>query len=257
MADVFISYKRAERPRVERIAELLRAEKLDVWLDARLDVGNAEGFDAEIEREVMSAACVLVCWSPQAIKSVYVRAEAMKGLERDVLRPVFLERCNLQIPFNIIETADLSKWDGEPDSADWKRLVASIKDLAATFRDNDEQRRAQSRTAYERITDQIFPGTLSLLSRRIAAIREFDAEDYKTDIMALLGWLESIAEKEAGHLAYGYERADRQPGGDAWRFWDGGDAAARSIDVSHLRDALRRIEAALARSQELLDQPVP
>ncbi|MDF0665781.1 MAG: toll/interleukin-1 receptor domain-containing protein [Nitrospira sp.] len=257
MADVFISYKRAERARVDRIAQLLRGEELDVWFDARLDVGSGEGFDAEIEREVTSAACVLVCWTQEALKSVYVRAEAMKGLERDVLHPVFLERCNLPVPFNAIDTADLCSWNGKSDAPDWQRLVASVRARVDKSKADDKQRRAHSQAAYDRIPDHIFPGTLTILARRIAAIRERDAEDYHGDIMALLSWLESIAEKEARHTAYGYDLADRQCGGDAWRWWDRGGAAARSSEISCVRDALLRVEAALARSQELLDLPAP
>lgn len=257
MPDIFISYKRAERARVDRIAQLLRREGLDVWFDARLDVGSKVGFDAEIEREVMSASCVLVCWTREALKSIYVRAEAMKGLERDVLRPVFLEQCNLPVPFNAVDTADLSGWNGEPEATDWQRLVASVKARVELSKADQKQRRAHSQAAYERIPDQIFPGTLTVLVQRIAAIRERDAEDYHGDILALLSWLESIAEKEAKHTAYGYDLADRQSGGDAWRWWDRGGAAERSKEISFVRDALHRVETALARSQELLNRPAP
>lgn len=203
MADVFVFYKRAERPRVEQLAERLREVGLDVWFDARLDVGSGEGFDAEIEREVTSAACVVVCWTPEALKSIYVRA------------------C----------------------------VEASRADAA--------QRRAQSRAAYARIADQIFPGTLAELARRIAAIRERDAEEYHADILAVLAWLESIAEKEARHTAYGYELAERQSGGDAWRWWDRGGAAARGAEIAAVRAVPGRIDDAFARSQALLDRPAP
>jgi hypothetical protein len=97
-ADVFVSYKRAERLRVARIAELLRESGFDVWFDARPEVGRGEGFDAEIEREVTSAGCVFVCWTRDATKSRYVKAEAKKGLERKALVPLFLEPCDLPIP---------------------------------------------------------------------------------------------------------------------------------------------------------------
>lgn len=257
MADVFISYKRAERSRVEQLAERLRGVGLDVWFDARLDVGSGEGFDAEIEREVTSAACVVVCWTPEALKSIYVRAEALKGLERDVLRPVFLEPCALPVPFNAIDTADLSKWHGETDAPAWQRVVSSVRACVEASKADAAQRRAQSRAAYARVQDQIFPGTLAELARRIAAIRERDAEEYHADILAVLAWLESIAEKEARHTAYGYELAERQSGGDAWRWWDRGGAAARGAEIAAVRAVLGRIDAAFARSQALLDRPAP
>jgi hypothetical protein len=68
MANVFISYKRSERDRVERMAELLREQNITVWFDAHLEAGHPEGFDAEIEREVTSAFCVMACWTPDAVK---------------------------------------------------------------------------------------------------------------------------------------------------------------------------------------------
>ena len=135
MADVFISYKRAERARVARIAELLRESGLDVWFDARLEIGRGEGFDAEIEREVTSAACVPVCWTPEATKSIYVRAEAKKGLERQVLVPLFLEPCDLTIPFNGLDTGDLSHWNGRTviGVAVWSGLCKSYQRTIANL----------------------------------------------------------------------------------------------------------------------------
>jgi hypothetical protein len=257
MADVFISYKRAERTRVQRLAQLLRDENLDVWFDARLEVGSGEGFDAEIEREVTSAACVVVCWTREALKSVYVRAEALKGLERDVLRPAFLEPCNLPVPFNAVDTVDLSTWNGDANSADWRRLLSGVQARVEASKADEKQRRAQSQAVYDRIQDKIYPGTLPVLVQRIASIRERDAEEYQADILALLSWVQAVAEKEARHTSQGYELADRQQGGDAWMWWDRGAAAARSAEISQVLESLHGIEAALNASKDLLDRPAP
>ena len=53
MTDVFISYKRRLRPRVEEIATALRALGVTVWYDAALEAGTS--FSAEISSEVRSA----------------------------------------------------------------------------------------------------------------------------------------------------------------------------------------------------------
>jgi hypothetical protein len=50
MSDVFISYKRRMRPRVEEIASALTAMGLEVWFDAALEPGRS--FAAEIGSEV-------------------------------------------------------------------------------------------------------------------------------------------------------------------------------------------------------------
>lgn len=124
MADVFISYKREERAQVERIAERLKALGLSVWFDSRLPSG--ESFDEEINREIHAAKCVLVCWSPGAVQSQWVRAEAAIGRERDVLATVMLAPTRLYPPFNLIHTIDLSKWDGRDADPAWLSTIGRI-----------------------------------------------------------------------------------------------------------------------------------
>lgn len=123
MADVFISYKRDQRNRVKALADRFLAEGLSVWFDASLEVGRGEGFDAEIEREVTSAHCVIACWTPEATRSVYVRAESKKGLERNLLVPLLLEPCNLPVPFNAVDFVDFTLWKGEEGFEGWVGLL--------------------------------------------------------------------------------------------------------------------------------------
>lgn len=128
MADVFISYKREERALVERIAEQLKSLDISVWFDSRLPSG--ESFDEEINREIHAAKCVLVCWSPGAVQSQWVRAEAAIGRERDVLATVMLAPTRLYPPFNLIHTIDLSTWDGRDTDPAWLGVIARIGTLA-------------------------------------------------------------------------------------------------------------------------------
>lgn len=257
MADVFISYKRSERKRVERIAELLRDNKMTVWFDAQLEAGRGEGFDAEIEREVTSAHCVVVCWTKDALKSVYVKAEAKKGLEREALVPVFLEHCQLPVPFNGVDTIDLTDWDGDEDGPGWKRLVEIVQQRVKSSQADESLRKAHSHAAYERVNERLYPGILALLVPRIMAIGDWDARDYEEDIDAILSWIDSVAKKEQAYHAYGYELAVRQDGGGAWMFWDRGGAAERSAQIGKLRTALASIDATLAKSEDLLNRPAP
>lgn len=127
MADVFISYKREERPAVERIATLLRDAGLTVWFDARLPSGQS--FDEEINRELRAAKAVLVCWSPAAIASDWVRAEATIGRERDVLVAVMLTPTQLYPPFNLVHANDLTEWDGSETAPGWLAALARIGTL--------------------------------------------------------------------------------------------------------------------------------
>lgn len=124
-ADVFISYKRDQRPQVEKIAERLQELGLTVWFDAWLESGTS--FDEEINQEVRSAKAVLVCWTASAVGSRWVRAEALIGLERGVLTAASLEPVELMPPFNLIHAEDLAGWQGNVTHLNWCRLVDRIK----------------------------------------------------------------------------------------------------------------------------------
>jgi len=252
MADVFISYKRSERARVERIAQLLRDQKLSVWFDAELEAGRQEGFDAQIEREVTSAHCVVACWTREALRSVYVKAEAKKGLQRDSLVPVFLEPCELPVPFNGVDAIDLGDWDGSKDAPSWIRVLGAVRHRVDVSSADEKRRRAQSRAAYENIAYKVYPSTMALLTSRMAAIDEWDLQSYHEDIEAILSWFGAIAGKEATHHGRGQELAERQYGGMAWQFYNGEEAKKRSAQIKELRAALQAIDATLATSEQRL-----
>jgi hypothetical protein len=116
MRDVFISYKREQRDHVQLIASEFRRLGLDTWFDAGLSAG--ETFSEEIERELRSSKAVLVCWSPSAALSRWVRAEADVGFSRDVLCAVYVdgpEKFQAPVPFNSVHTVDLREWFRFPD----------------------------------------------------------------------------------------------------------------------------------------------
>lgn len=126
-SDIFISYRRDQREQVVQIADKLAELGLSVWFDARLEAGTS--FDEEINREVRTAKAVLVCWSPEAVQSRWVRAEASIGLERDVLVAVFLRPTELITPYNLIHTVNLEGWSGAHDAAGWRELLARVGGL--------------------------------------------------------------------------------------------------------------------------------
>lgn len=127
MADVFISYQRTEREAVAIIAEKLIALKLDVWFDSMLKSGGT--FDEEIAGKLQAAHAVLVCWTPRALKSEWVRGEAALAHQREKLIPCFLEPTELIPPFNLMQTEDLTTWAGQEDAAAWLNLLKRIGEL--------------------------------------------------------------------------------------------------------------------------------
>ncbi|MBL8552318.1 MAG: toll/interleukin-1 receptor domain-containing protein [Hyphomonadaceae bacterium] len=129
MADVFISYARSDRARVEPIAAALKALGLDVWFDAQLTPG--ERFSDEIEREARAAKAVLVCWTPKAVGSDWVREEAAIGKERNVLTPVKLASCEPPFGFRQLQTEDLTRWTGDTADPAWANVRGRILALTA------------------------------------------------------------------------------------------------------------------------------
>jgi hypothetical protein len=75
MADIFISYARADRDKVRPIAKALEDKGWSVWWDARIRSGEA--FDRVIEKALAEARCVIVVWSANSVESDWVRAEAV------------------------------------------------------------------------------------------------------------------------------------------------------------------------------------
>ncbi len=132
MSDVFISYKRRMRPRVEEIAEALRALKLTVWFDSALEAGVS--FSAEISKEVRGAEAVLVCWTDDAFPhggdtSGWVVGEASIGRERQRLVPVLLEQAELDPPWNTLHTESLLGWhavDFSSERSGWRAVLRGI-----------------------------------------------------------------------------------------------------------------------------------
>ena len=136
MADLFISYARADQPFAERLAALMEQQGWSVWWDRDLVPGNI--FDEVIERELGLASAVLVLWSSASVRSQWVRSEASLAAERGNLIPVLTDSTAMPLRFRNLQAVDLSEWDG---SATDGRLGGS---LPASSRWQDRQRHPPS-----------------------------------------------------------------------------------------------------------------
>ena len=128
MADVFISYRKADRAKAEALAKALKVENLDVWWDTALETGQT--FDEKIQGALEQAKAVIVVWSKELVKSDWVRAESSIGRERGILVPVMIQDVNIPIPFNLIHTADLVGWSGDRSHPGYMDVVKQVKTLA-------------------------------------------------------------------------------------------------------------------------------
>jgi hypothetical protein len=117
MADVFVSYSHADRPRTEAIADAVEESGFSVWWDAKLAPGCV--YAQVIEGEIEGAGCVLVAWSAAARESLWVRAEANEALDQDKLVQLALDGARRPLPFNALPALDLSGWPGGRSGAPW------------------------------------------------------------------------------------------------------------------------------------------
>lgn len=129
MADIFISYARADKSKAKILAKTFEQRGWSVWWDKVIPVGKA--FDAEIEEALESARCVVVLWSKTSISSYWVGIEAAEGARRGVLVPAMLEDVQVPLEFRRIQSANLQKWQGSPSHPDLKALMRSVAGLIA------------------------------------------------------------------------------------------------------------------------------
>jgi formylglycine-generating enzyme required for sulfatase activity len=152
MADVFLSYKRADRARVEPVVALLERAGLSVWWDSTLVAG--ERFDQVIQQEIEQAGCVVVAWSVHSVDAIWVRDEAGRGRDRGVLVPFSLDGARPPIGFGLFQTPDLSGWTGDPDDPVVRDIVAgatrTVRGGPATLPPTQQARPAASPTRLTR-----------------------------------------------------------------------------------------------------------
>jgi len=129
MADVFVSYARSDKARVEPLVAAIEANGWSVWWDPEITPGQE--FDDEIDAEIEKARAVLVVWSPVSVTSRWVRGEAREAAERGILVPVRFEQARLPMDVRAIHTTDLDGWDGNPSSSQAQEFLRALATMIA------------------------------------------------------------------------------------------------------------------------------
>jgi hypothetical protein len=123
--DVFISYSKHDRERVERLVGALETRGWTVYWDRKILAGDA--WHAQIATELGASRCVVVAWSPRSVASNWVRDEATQGNERGVLVPVTIEPVAIPLGFGQVHTIAVMNAAGELDADGVEQLAASVR----------------------------------------------------------------------------------------------------------------------------------
>jgi len=145
MADVFVSYSRADKARVAPLVAAIEAKGWSVWWDPAIDAGQQ--FDDQIDAELQAASAVLVVWTPTSVASRWVRGEARDAAERGILVPVRFADARLPIDVRAIQTTDLDKWGEDPASAPFQDLLRSLGAVIKRQRASQSVKSGSSATA--------------------------------------------------------------------------------------------------------------
>jgi adenylate cyclase len=124
MADVFISYARADRDRAAPLVAAIKGAGWSVWWDPEIAPGQE--FDGRIEAELEAARVVVVIWTPTSVTSRWVRGEARFGADRGILVPVRFDEAALPIDVRAIYTTDLDGWAEDPDAPQLQEVLRAL-----------------------------------------------------------------------------------------------------------------------------------
>jgi len=126
MSEVFVSYKRENLAAVGRLVEALQAEGVGVWWDQ--DIAPNAAWEATIETALATAKLVIVAWSPAAVASENVKAEARWARQQGRLLQVFVEDCEPPLFFGERQGVDLARWSGAATDAVFRGVLAAVRE---------------------------------------------------------------------------------------------------------------------------------
>ena len=127
MADIFISYARADRPRAETLAAALHQTGWSVWWDREIPPGRS--FDEVIEEALSQASCVVVIWSEASVRSEWVKTEAAEAAARRILVPILADSARIPLEFRRTQAAVIDQWDDLVGNDAWPQFRVAVAAL--------------------------------------------------------------------------------------------------------------------------------
>jgi TIR domain len=123
LADVFVSYARADKARVAPLVELIERQGWSVFWDTQLVPGDQ--WRQHLLKEIQSCTACVVVWSTNSASSEWVVEEAALAKSRKVLVPVLIDAVEVPFGFQNLQTANLVDWRQAGQSNDQASLVLS------------------------------------------------------------------------------------------------------------------------------------
>ena len=148
MADVFISYARADKARVAPLVAAIEAKGWSVWWDPEIAPGQE--FDDQIDAEIDAAKAVVVIWTPTSVASRWVRGEAREAAERGILVPVRFEQARLPMDVRAIHTTDLDEWRENPSHPSVQECLRALAAMIARTQSSQDSKTGNAASASAR-----------------------------------------------------------------------------------------------------------
>lgn len=194
MADIFVSYARADRTRVAPLVAALEAQGFSVWWDPAISPGQE--FDRLISSELEAARAIIVVWTPASVDSRWVRGEAREAADRAMLVPVRFENAKLPLDVRSLHTTDLDDWREDTLSPAFQELLRAVRALLNAPRAPASTSAPPKPTAPQVRMTSIVSVDVAGYSKRTEA----DATDSAREVLALRGRLNAIAARHGGRI---------------------------------------------------------
>lgn len=124
MADIFLSYDSADRPRAETLRSWFEQLGWSVWSDRNIELGDA--WENRVTSELQTARLVVVLWSSYSMQSEWVQKEAGVALNDGRLLQIHGTGIPLLPPFDAIQALRMQSWSGEQAHSERERLLATV-----------------------------------------------------------------------------------------------------------------------------------
>ena len=124
MADIFLSYSKADLERVTPIVKLLENAGWSVWWDTALAAG--EHWPKTIKKEIDKARAVVVVWTTSSIEKHWVYSEASSGMARGILVPILFDDVTPPMPFDQIQATNMTRWRPGDDTMSARLLEKAV-----------------------------------------------------------------------------------------------------------------------------------